>query len=201
MARCGEGVGLGFAAQRAGGDGLASRDAGRFRFVGFLPVMGAGIRAWSSGTAGDHVIDVVSITALDNGNVFVSVGDGDRVAGFSGYRVAAVLIVVRPIGDSGAFTSGGIEKLVSGFVDNAGVVGYLGELAVVTDYAVIAGNAGRAGSWSVGIMGNSCVWNDLIIGEEKINCKCLKVSHTLMIGHKRVGIFKNLTSGTMSKSS
>ena len=77
----------------------------------------------------------------------------------------------------------------------------MGDLAVIADYAVVASDAGGAGSGSVGIIGNSCVWNDLIIGEEKINCKCLKGSHTLMIGHKRVGIFKNLTSGTMSKSS
>ena len=145
VARCGEGVGLGFAAQRAGGDGLASRDAGRFRFVGFLPVMGAGIRAGSPGTARNHVIDVVSIAALDNGNVLVSVGDSDCVAGFGSHRIAAVLVVVGPIGDSGAFTSGGIEKLVSGFVDNAGIVGYLGNLAVIADYAVVADNAGGAG--------------------------------------------------------
>ena len=155
MARCGDGVCLGFAAQGAGRDGLASCDAGRFGFVGFLPVMGAGFRAWSSGTARDHVIDVVSIAALDNGDVFVSVGDGDRVAGFGGYRVAAVLVVVGPIGDSGAFTSGGVEELICSFVDNAGVVGYLGDLAVVTDYAVVTGDAGGAGGDVVGVTGES----------------------------------------------
>lgn len=149
MARCGEGVGLGFAAQRAGGDGLASRDAGRFRFVGFLPVMSAAIRAGSPGTAGDHVIDVVRIAALDNGNVLVSVGDGYRIAGFGSHRIAAVLVVVGPIGDIGGFAGGGVEKLVSGFVDDAGIVCDLSDLTVVADYAIVAGDAGGAGIYVV----------------------------------------------------
>ena len=141
-----EGFGFGLVTEGAGQEFLAGYGAGGRGGAGFDP----GVGALAGGVAaGDHVIDVVSIAALDDGNVLVSVGDGYCIAGFKRYLVRAVLIIIRPVGHGGGLAGGGVEELVSGLVHDAGVVGYLGNLAVVADYAIVAGNAGGAGIYVV----------------------------------------------------
>ena len=89
---------------------------------------------------------------LGDGDIFVSVCNGGGVPGFQGYFVGAVRIVVAPIynGDGGACCR--VVEGVVCFVDDGAIVFYLGDLTVVSYYAVVsAGDGGRAGVDVVGI--------------------------------------------------
>ena len=106
---------------------------------------------------------------LGDGDIFVSVCNGSRIAGFQDYLVAPVRVVVAPIynGDGGACCR--VVEGVVCFVDYSGIIFYFCDLAVVSDYAVVsASDGGWAGVDVVGIAGEGGVRDNFI--NRKKNC-------------------------------
>ena len=107
---------------------------------------------------------------LGDSDIFVSVCNGSRIAGFQGYLVAPVRVVVAPIynGDGGACC-----RVVVGvvcFVDDSGVVFHFRDLAVVSYYAVVAAsNGGRTGGGAVGVTGERSDGGYFVDGRDTLN--------------------------------
>lgn len=157
MAQGGDGFGFDLLAFGAGQSTGAGHGAGCGSGAGFLPVVLTGggrvYRGFGAGAVYE-VVHVIDRVALLDGDVFVTVGDCGGVAGFQGYLVAAVRVVVAPVGNGDGCARCGIVVCIIGFVDDGGVVFDLGDLAVVSYYAVVAAGDGcRTGGGGVGVRG------------------------------------------------
>ena len=106
---------------------------------------------------------------MGDGDIFISISDGGGIAGFQGYFVGAVRVVVAPVynGDGGACCR--VVEGVVCFVNDGGIIFYFCDLAVVSDYAVVsASDGGWAGVDVVDIAGEGGVRDNFI--NRKKNC-------------------------------
>jgi len=162
VAQGGDGLGFGLAAEGAGQKPGTGEGAGGRGGAGLGPGVGAGgIRAGGgvrvlSGAVHQVVDGIIvgngvpgGIVCLGNGDVFVAVSNRRCRAAAQGEGITAVLVVVGPVCDRVGLASGGVVVGVVRLVDN-GVALDLGDLAVVADDSVVAGDGGGAGINVVG---------------------------------------------------
>jgi len=116
---------------------------------GWIVWAGAWVRGVGAGAV-HKVVNVIDGVALFDGDILVAVGDGGGCAAAQGEGVGAVLVVVGPVLNGIRLASGGVVVGVVGLVDD-GVALDLGNLAVVADDPVIAGDGGGTGAYVVGV--------------------------------------------------
>ena len=157
---------------RAGRELGAGDGAGGGGGVGFGTGVVTGGRC-GTGTV-DQVINRVVICDgvpfgggnLGDSDIFVSVYNGSRIAGFQGYFITAVRVVIAPIYDRDCLARGGIVEGVVCLVDDGAVVFYFGDLSVVPyDAVVSAGDRGGAGVDIIGVIAQDSIGNNLKSGK------------------------------------
>ena len=109
---------------------------------------------------------------LGDGDIFVSVCNGCSIAGFQGYFIGAVRVVLAPIYNGDGLARGRVVEGVVCFVDDGGIIFHFRDLAVVSDYAIAAASdGGWAGVDVVGVTTyrNSRFTNDFYIATRILN--------------------------------
>ena len=145
-------------------------------------------------TAVDQVINRVVVCDgvpfgggnLGDGDIFVSVCNGSRIAGFQDYLVAPVRVVISPVCDGDGDARCRVVEGVVGFVDDGGIIFYFRKLAIVAYYTVVAAcDGGRAGGDIINITGEGGDGSYLINRQDKLDTKQTAGTITRSIQRKR----------------